>query len=204
MSLENKFNQNDEGIINKLDDYLLKFHKKIAETWQNKIYRTKSELENSLHTFSSAMFTGNAIINGGKNSYLNATLSAFLGLHQFALSTEFGANKIKENIRGGKELTKIIKFCIIHNYFFGIGSILYGLGNLAGGISTNEIKYFNRSIDALTFGLGYLGMNTALYLERIDIKDPPKRHIKEQLLNRLKDKIREYFPQTQPVPVRYN
>ncbi len=196
MSLDDKFNPNDGSLIDILDNAIFEFNKKIATKWQDKIYRTKADLERVLYFGSAAAFMGCA---ADTRQFIMAVLAANVALRGAVERTRPKSSKEEEIQSEFIGLpSKTLKYLNVILYGSGIFGTLVGVGHLiAGAVSGNNELYMD-SVSHLTWGLGILGLKSADYIAKSDIGTPPPKPKKKPVLERIKDKIGGLLPQ--PIP----
>ncbi len=182
-------------LVDRVDNALVEFHRKIAEKWQNKTHRDKADLESILYATS---FFGVSLSR-------TATDTAFDELFKTVAAGSVAVHSIYEGIRPRKGKDGKIKYLnldLIDEDFIKYSNIvLYGMGifgTLCGGalLSVGIIKgdrhICKEVAPYLSFFLGMLGFASGNYMAMSEVEELQKPK-KKTLYGRLKEKIeRDY------------
>ena len=200
MSLDDKFNPNDGSLIDTVDSTIFEFNKKIAEKWQDKTYRNKSDLETVLY-FGSAAFFGIYAINEFPLMAIGAATSALKGSVESLRSKSAKHEEMAMEVVGLPR--KTAKYAYVLSYGFGAFETLVGFGCLSVGAISGNSELYMDSLNSFAFGLGFLALVSADYMSRSDTGAPPPKPKKKPILGRIREKVGGLFPKpaTQPVTV---
>lgn len=191
MSLDDKFNSNDGGLVDNIDAAILKAHRRVGEFWQDKTYTSKDELARILHGASCfSFFVGSlggslfaeilAVIQGVE--YLKPPRKKQIVIEQ------------KINLEASGPPRKFFKFTGILLYTWGIAQTAGGISGMVYGGLFGDDEAFALGIFSLQYGPGFVTMMAAEYIEKSDIGEPPKKQKSRPVLERIKEAFEGYLP----------
>lgn len=188
MSLEDRFNPNDGGIIDTIDNSMVKYHKKLGDFWQNKTHMSSNTLKRIL--------------------YGVAAISAFSTLDPITVCAA-GVSNVTDAITGGGFGPKPKSGLDLeiqaeanglpHKFFKLINLGLYGWAfyDLAMGLMGNP----DSNMEKYQYTFLFSSWAAANYLHRASFEPPPPRPKRKPIRERINDYIGGLAPQPIPVPV---
>jgi hypothetical protein len=197
MSLDDQLNPNDGSMIDTIDDALYRFHKKIAEKWQDKTGRSKRDLETALYLGGATGFGLYAMRIKEVVMGVPALCSAIRGSFEMARPKSTKHQEIGDEVYHLPR--KTTKYLSVIGYTIGTASTLGGVGKLVIGLITGDDKMYAESINELAFGLGALNLVSADYISKSNIGEPPKKK-KKPISERIKEKLSQLLPRPLPQP----
>ena len=187
MSLDDIFNPNDGGLIDRIDNCFLKLNKNIAKKWQDKTYRNKDDLATVLYFCSSVAWAGNMI-----NS-LNIIMT--IPLVNNLLNSSIKSSRTKSNLHEEINLElrgiprKTMKYLNTMMYCLGTESLVMGIGTAIVSFINGNDELYRSSIINLTYGLGFLSWTSANYISKSDLGEPPTKPKKKPIYERIMNGI---------------
>lgn len=164
MSIDDRFNQEDESWIDKADSALLQFNKKVASRLKKVSSLSKSELGSIAYVGSATAFGVCAFYEGHALGLLPALYALKLGTDEEYRSINTLATQMSLELQGlhGK-LTKYVDvFC----YSVGLLNVFSGIGWIASGALSGDNECYLHSFNELAFGFGALGFAKGEYFCR--------------------------------------
>ncbi|MBI2543479.1 MAG: hypothetical protein HYW24_04825 [Candidatus Aenigmarchaeota archaeon] len=181
--MHNRHNPHDEDFIDRIDSYLLSIHERIGKYWQDKTYKSKNVLTRFLYLGSSFGFLTAAVASRDPQEMLMSLAPLYLLIRN-------SPTKYKKLFDWKISKTLNMAVCTLG----GMGAI-YGLSNLGYGIISDDKYAISNGLFSLGYGLGAEFISSALYLERANLDDPPKRPKRKPINELLKEKLGGLLPQ---------
>lgn len=202
MSLDDKFNPNDGSLIDRVDNVMIGFNKRIGNIWQNKTHKSVDSLKKGLYGTSAITLAMHCAMSSSYIMMLpslgNATLAVIGGgaCPKTSLESEIQFEAIGLPAKSGKYMN----------------IILYGLGAIStlatttqmvvGAISGNQDLMIS-GLEGISYGLGVLSWATANYLHQTNFDSPPSKRKKKTVLEKMKEKVGGFLPEPKPEPVPF-
>jgi hypothetical protein len=157
-SIEN--NPDKKSLIERLDNSLLEFNKKLAIKWMHKTNQSKKTLETELFVASGAMLTFGSF-EGAHVQYNDLVMAGVCFLQAGSRSEDY--QEIKSN--------KFIKYAFGPMYLMDAAITIIGITGLISSLISPDPDGYKSSLQTTSFGLGMLGWITANYISRVDINN---------------------------------
>jgi len=166
MEADNKSSAVKKSLIERVDNTLLEFNKKLAIKWMKRTGKSKSDLEKELY-YGSGMLIGTCAITGG--NYL-LMLPAGFGL--MAGNNESLRPRSKDYATKPGEESRPRFYGDVILYGLGVTQTLIGAGSLVASLVTNDKEMCHTSLRMMSLGVGVIGWMSANYVSKADIVDP--------------------------------
>jgi len=196
MSLDDKFNPNDGSLIDRIDNAMIGFHKKLGNFWQNKTHKSVDGLKRGLYGSSAITLIAHSIV--GPNYIM---LIPALSNGMAAVTSRENCPKTSLDSEIQSEAIGLPKkfFKYTHAILYGLGAIstLTRATEIIAGAISGDYGLIKEGLDNIGYGIGVLSWITANYLHQTDFNPPPPKPKKKPILERIK--IGKLLPQ--PIPV---
>ena len=210
MSLENKLGEpggdfytwlqaKTERTIEAVDEKYLYFYSWLAETWQNKTYRDKANLEVGAWL---AGFTGfGADYATGTSRYPSLVGAGVCGLLAILIHVR-GQDEEKAARRMEERLTTPEKFVDALILTYGAAATAANLATVAVGYVAGDSSLYLESLQQLSRGVACFSMASGIYLLRVNPGDPPRRPQKKSLTEKLREALEYWSSPPAPQPAK--
>ncbi len=180
-----------EDFVDKADNYLLGFHKRAGEWYQDKTGGSARDLEKSLYGLSAACF---ALSPDYNPIDFGVAISIVYG----------GSEATNGNIRTLEKMYSTAKQAgstlSTSAYLSGAIATLRGIIDGIDYLYTGNDESKKYSLQFLRIGAGLLALGTAMYLSRNDFEDPPKKPGKETFSEKFRNLIESMGSKPQTIP----
>ena len=189
-----------EKAVGAADGKYLQLHSWLAETWQNKTYRSKNDLQTGAYLASFAGFGAHYATD--TSSYISLVPPTVTGLLAiFSRYPDQDEDKIEKELMNRDLASREVDV-----FLFSTGAIFVAGSALSVGVSYtmgNHSQYYD-GVSGLSLWLGLLFATAGHYLYRIDPGDPPRRQKKKSLADRLKEIVEQFRPEPARIPAEVN
>lgn len=200
MSLDDKLNPHDRSLIDHVDSYLLRFHSKIADYWQEKSHRGVEDLVTLVGAASFAFYGADFALHGNYESGVGACGAGLIAVGgQFKTAPSGLETEIHSELMGlgrkGLKLVYITAYGLV-----GCPFVLASTAKILYGVGSGNYQQYLSGIETLPYSLGLFTFWSSLYLLRTNPGNPPPKPKKKPLWERVK----ELLPSPPvPRPVEY-
>ena len=177
--------------IKLIDSFYLDVHKQVARRYQEYTGSDKDFLAKGLRFASGGSWAAMALYDNSPVHWFSAS-QAFIEMTYGVVPEIFGDRK---RIHKGMSIVDPLFYPL--PYFFCIT----GLSKIVGGVIGSDYGIVDNGIWLSCFGFATLFHETANYIERTDIRQPPRRK-REHLSKRFLERLKQLIPQQQPIPDR--
>ena len=207
MSLDDKFEPNDGGIIDTIDTKFLSCFKKIGKFWQDKTYKSTTVLVRYLYGSSAGAFFASGSMYA-QDGYLTTAIA--LGVCGFVNCHAALTSRLRPRSGLSLEMAceasglpkKTYKVAALVSAGIGTGFLIEGGIQIAQGLIYSDYERLVFGSRSALIGLGSLFGCASMYLNRVNLGEPPKKPKKKSLKDRLKEKVRQWLPHPVPQPIK--
>ena len=206
MSLDSQLNSQDEDFkryisgkiqasIGKIDSGYLGMATWLAEKWQNHTHQRKSVLETAMYTLAFAGF--GAAYADDQSYFFAAGISGINAIISSVTPSDSHQGRLATEILGFSKKSSTYKSVAVFSYSLGILALAGATGQMIYGIASKDFTLAAEGMQSVMVGIGISAVWTGLYLERVDIGNPPPKRKRKPL----KEKMQEVLNQLLPKPV---